>query len=521
MVRAQRPDSAALILVFTLALLVIECLGILGLTQGHFSYALDDAYIHLSLARQIAQGHYGLDASRFASPSSSIVWPFLLAGFARVPGFEYLPLVFNSACALAFGVVCQRSLEQNLGPLLPQAGIGSARFFAMLSVLVTNVVPSVFLGLEHTLQLLLSALAVRGVGRTLDRGQPRLGDFWPFIVGPLVRYENWALVLGAALFLGLDRKWRTLGWAFGLALVGPVAFGIFLTLHGEPPLPTSVYAKSPFAWTNSFGAALEVLTGRFADALVHSNRGFLFGLCAAFEVAVLLTSSTPRGRRLAWLGLAPLLAHLFFGDYGRYELYLWTFLLLLGGLQVAEVGQAARGWGRGRAWALSLTLCVAGAPYLGRLGQTPFGAKSIFFQQGTLAKLSRGLGESVAANDIGLISWLSPWPVLDLWGLASYELLRERKLLRDPNWMENALARRGVRFAMIYDVWFSGQVPSTWIKVGELAYRGPLPSTAERSVSLYARGRPAAEKLRAELGKLGPGFGPLEVAIANHVASPP
>jgi hypothetical protein len=44
----------------------------LVMTRGHFSYYLDDAYIHLALAQQIAHGHYGLNASEPSSPSQAL-----------------------------------------------------------------------------------------------------------------------------------------------------------------------------------------------------------------------------------------------------------------------------------------------------------------------------------------------------------------------------------------------------------------------------------------------------------------
>ena len=46
---------------------VILLATILWMTRGHFSYSLDDAYIHLALAQQIVHGHYGINASESSS----------------------------------------------------------------------------------------------------------------------------------------------------------------------------------------------------------------------------------------------------------------------------------------------------------------------------------------------------------------------------------------------------------------------------------------------------------------------
>jgi hypothetical protein len=66
------------------ALCAGELAAIVLLNGGHFTYALDDAYIHLALARNIAHGHYGVNAGEFAAPASSALWPFLLAPFAAL-----------------------------------------------------------------------------------------------------------------------------------------------------------------------------------------------------------------------------------------------------------------------------------------------------------------------------------------------------------------------------------------------------------------------------------------------------
>ena len=40
-------------------------------------------YIHLALSEGIARGHYGINAAEAASPSSSVLWPYLLSLFAH------------------------------------------------------------------------------------------------------------------------------------------------------------------------------------------------------------------------------------------------------------------------------------------------------------------------------------------------------------------------------------------------------------------------------------------------------
>ncbi|MHC2245266.1 hypothetical protein [Bradyrhizobium elkanii] len=49
------------------------------LCDGRLIFTLDDPYIHLAVADHIRSGGYGVNASEVSSPSSSIIWPYLLA----------------------------------------------------------------------------------------------------------------------------------------------------------------------------------------------------------------------------------------------------------------------------------------------------------------------------------------------------------------------------------------------------------------------------------------------------------
>ena len=107
----------------TVWFVVLQARG-LAWSNGVFEYPLDDVYIHLAIAEQIAMGGYGVNAGEYTSPGSSPLYPLLLTPFAGSEAQRWLPLVWNIvglvAVALLWGRVIahagyRRSVERRVG----------------------------------------------------------------------------------------------------------------------------------------------------------------------------------------------------------------------------------------------------------------------------------------------------------------------------------------------------------------------------------------------------------------------
>src|SRR5262249_54578467 len=79
-------------------------------TGGVMIYALDDAYIHLSMARNLRlHGVWGIEANTPASASSSPLWTSLLSVLQLIPIDPLvIPLLLNLLLAMAFVVLVFR-----------------------------------------------------------------------------------------------------------------------------------------------------------------------------------------------------------------------------------------------------------------------------------------------------------------------------------------------------------------------------------------------------------------------------
>jgi len=79
--RMNTSDMRIAILVFFVPTGLL-LLSTLVMNSGVMIYTLDDPYIHMKMARNIWNGHYGINLHEYSAPSSSIIWPFLLAPFS-------------------------------------------------------------------------------------------------------------------------------------------------------------------------------------------------------------------------------------------------------------------------------------------------------------------------------------------------------------------------------------------------------------------------------------------------------
>src|SRR5438046_3919544 len=121
LVPATKPSTGpvmgpvALAMTFFTLLCAATFIAILRLNHGTFTYTLDDPYLHLSLAENIAAGHYGINRDDVAAPSSSVLWPYLLAPFSALPFGHLVPLLLNYVASLGTIALLARIMGASLG----------------------------------------------------------------------------------------------------------------------------------------------------------------------------------------------------------------------------------------------------------------------------------------------------------------------------------------------------------------------------------------------------------------------
>jgi hypothetical protein len=477
------PSTLRIPLCIYCALFALCTLAILILNQGHFIFSLDDPYIHLALSRNILHGHYGINTGEYAAPSSSILWPFLLVPFMLLPYADIFLLVINFALSVSSLVVIHKIVAHSFDHL---SHVNRQTFITVtvsVLMLATNLVGLPFTGMEHSLQVLLALMVLRGLLQEHETGQAGWWLYAAIVLGPLVRYENLVLSGPALLYLcwrGHGKRALIYGSTLLAALVG---FSLFLVAHGLGILPTSILAKS--IGTQADSSLTRVALGLLENIIDQQGMLLLLGL-----VLLALRFKRPE-RSLAYVVCSAIGLHFVIGKFGwfsRYEIYIWVVavLTLLYVYRIPLSARLEQLGSRRFCIRIAAVACICSGPYIATQLLTPLASNNMYEQQYQMSRfVSEYYRRPVAVNDLGLVAYHGGQYVLDLFGLGSRTALEMNETQTNAEWMNTLAEQHNVKLVMMYDSWFADQ-PQSWIPLGEL-HLGRRRSTASReTVTFYA-----------------------------------
>jgi hypothetical protein len=487
------------------ALALVGAFGAFGALQlaafynagGPFEYPLDDVYIHLAVAEQIAQGNYGVNPGEVSSPASSILYPFLLLPVAGLETQRLMPLLLNS-----FGLVLAAVYWARLIAVSAIAPRILALALAFLGPIVFNHAGLAFAGMEHTLHLSFSLMLVYGFLSYL-RDNTISMDLWlgiPLVV--LTRFEGLGLALSITAIIALRGHWRAAIWLLVLAIGPMAAFVAGLMSQGLDPLPSSVQLKlhADTRVVEGSGFVGDIL------AMLRRNVQQPGSLVLGASMAMLLVawpfSTKFRTSGFRWLPLVALAAgtaHFLLGRFGwmnRYEIYVVSVVVAILVL-VAGTSRFA-----------PVRLTVLPPVVLGvlfyvpdMLGYYTLSPRAVTLQSAQIARLAQDhIKAPVAVNDIGRVAWGNQDYVLDLAGLAADEVREIRQSRPENGWAGPLVAARDVAAVMIYESWFPRGIDPSWTKMGILHLEGSRGALGDSSVTVFAPTPALIDPLLVNLG---------------------
>lgn len=466
--------------IFLVAVFTIIAL-ILSVNDGIFIYTLDDPYIHLAVAENILNGGYGVNPNEYSAPSSSIIWPYLLAlihllSFKMIP-LDVIPLFINIASSVAtLWFICsfsKRNFEKHY--------VLVSSLLCIFFIVGVNLLGLLFLGMEHSLQIL-TLVAIAFYLTESRKDYPYV--FYAFLVlAPLVRYENMAITFSVFAFLALSNNRMKALYAFTVSIILIAAFSIYLNYLGLGLLPTSILIKSG-AMADSFASLLfSKISGNFTGSFTFT----ILYMLALF--AFIRFKGTPNRLLIVSL-LASMTLHLVFGRTGwffRYEMYIIAYSALI----LVFVFKDDIKMFLSKYPLYSTVFFVIGASFInfGVIYSTvmsPFGSNNIYRQQHLLGEIAKSFNKPVAVNDLGLVSFNNNNYVLDLYGLASKKAMIAR-IDSDAETFHNLAVEHDVGLVMIYDEWFK-KLPKEWKKVAILVEDRRCVVPILKTVSFYTTG---------------------------------
>lgn len=445
-------------------------------SDGKLVYTLDDPYIHLAVAENILNGSFGINSGEFSSPSSSIIWPYLLAILLKLGVGELSPLAYSFPMGLASIWILSgwvwESTEKHFG------GARQVAFFLLplLLALFLNAFGLPMTGMEHSTHVFASLLLLWGLAR-LSEGK---GDTYVIAVYvgiflcATIRFEGLALAFLGIGGLCLLERWRDALANFTIIASALAIYAAYMNAHGLPFFPSSVLTKSELAVSASQGNLFDNL----GDSISHLKpflqnkwRMVLLFFTVYATAGFIFSNKTVRKYRiiLAICAIA-ILAHIIGGKYGffnRYQVYV-VGISIFSFATAIRVGLRFRN-GLATVAFTAIVLAYVSDRYSGSLLDIPKGAENIYQQQYQMGRFVKEyFPERLAVNDLGWVSFKNDLYVLDLWGLGSEEA---RKLRNNDVWKPDDLAsisrRHSVVFAMIYREWIP-DVPKNWEHVATL-----------------------------------------------------
>lgn len=472
--------------------------GLAYVHAGVFEYPLDDVYIHLAMAEGLARGTYGLNPGEAASASSSILYPLLLVPFPGSAFQRLLPLFWNVLAVAACGWLWGRVVAEV--DAIRADGLGRmAPVLALVGPIALNMHGVAFTGMENSLHTATSLMIVLGCSAFLRSGKVSPTLVGALIAAPLLRYEGLALSLGAVGLIAVNGRPRA-AVGLALAILLPVAvFSASLLGLGLEILPVSVLAKTLYS-APGLSAAGRAIANLFHN--LEAPEGlYLLGL----SLMALWLASRPFGQLRHLLLLAGLagVAHLLFAHLGwmhRYEHYILVTLAA-----AILLGLAAQPW-RAAPWvglALLLPGVICFQPPIAR--EYVYNPAAIHRQQAQMARFVHDYWRApVAVNDLGWMAWQNENYVLDLWGLASVEVLRLRLTAPADGWAGPLMARHGVDVAIIYQAWLGRALGPGWVAVADLTMDEKIGKLGDWRVTFYAATPPRAAQLHTKLMEFAP-----------------
>lgn len=487
-----------------------------NLAGNQFIYPIDDAYIHLAIARNFGEsGFWSVNLNSFDSGSSSILYTLILSLLIKIFGDNvYYPMIINIIAGYITVYWTYRFFrdfhsqsEQKLGLLL----------FLPVSLLYVMVI----LGMEQTLHMMLSVMAIYYIKKNFNSNFQRR-DFIKLLFTILflgvVRFESMFFIFCLSTLLLIEKRFKQAGLIIIAGFLPLVIFGLISIQNGGFFFPNSVIIKGSYPDGNLLMSVWAIFKkGILLN--ISFYKLFLFPLICICIYLIdkyrLNLKNLVKDEKLLLLVVGTILLQSLFAVIKyRYENYLMIMLVLI---LVPIVAEYMKFQNKNISHFL-FAISFAGFCFVGiyRFATThpvlEVSSKNIEEQQVQMGKFLHQYykGQKAVANDIGAIAYFGHTELLDIVGLGSTDVAKfyiDNKGLEKTEFdkkyhkfLADYISENNYKIAVIYPKWFPNHVPQNWIPVASWKIENNL-GTAQNRVVWYSFNQKDEEILKNNLKK--------------------
>ena len=446
-------------------------------TYGVFTYALDDAYIHLAMGKNLAEhGVWGVTMYEFSSASSSPLWTLLLATLYHITGswYIYAPLILTIFSALGIIFMLQKILRhENVAEWLSATALGILIFCVPLFPLIAG-------GMENILFAFFVMCTIYVV-LTKKEYMPYAIFIFVFCM-TATRYEGAFVTAALSIPLLYKKKWKTLSLILLATCIPILAFGLYFYSQDGYFFPNSVLLKG-----NIDGGIIGIVHGMGYSFKVMIYNFSPIPPLLLFLCIILYRQIKYKSREffITSTTVITFFLHSAFAQFGwlyRYEAYLLVMAIVsivlshntIFGLFSSHIAM--------RSGMYILIVAIIGGTVIRTIDayELPLRyARDIYLQQIQMARFIKQYfpQSHVVMNDIGAACYYTDIHCVDAYGLATIDIARAKKSRTyNTTGLEQYCREKNSEIALVYQEWLrsgfmygkkiKGGVPKSWIHVG-------------------------------------------------------
>ncbi len=494
----------------------------MNLNDGNIIYTLDDAYIHMAIAKHFAEdGVFGVTKYKFTPSSSSPLWTLLLSFLYYLFGVsEITPFLMNFFFASSLIIILSFFLEHKGFSLISNTLILFAFiFFIPLPYLVLT-------GLEHILQIIISLILIITLIDSISRKDThRLSinkfPLYIYITSFLLvstRYEGLFLIGAISLFLLIRKEFLK---SFLILISGALPVIIYGTISlskGWYFIPNSILLKGKSFNPSSIKSILMFLYNGLRQTIYNIH--ILVILISIFFLLLIIIrkykATISKYTLASHFFIIVTLMHFLFAKTGlflsiNYQLRYDSYLIALGFISILSM--PLPNWyenikqTKPEKYFLFILIFIIILPLSERslktLYKTPMASSNTYSNQYIQGKFVEKYykGQNILLNDIGGINFLTDIKCLDILGLSSKEpanlFLKKQMNTKNIEKLANSFnAKIAIVNNTILNIY--GGVPKSWYLIGQWKIKKSVISPLD-TISFYALSKTEIKKLRNSL----------------------